>query len=244
MVPTVFAYHCLGTPEWVPVDARPAPDTHCWLCGSLTGGVGWRRRDILSAAFTNHPLAPCPTSQTICQACAYMTSGHTWKLYVEAHPERNLKAVRPLGWHSYSHLFSPRRTVIGLRRDEIGTMLLEPPEPPFVLSLTESGKKHHLVRAAVATSCAAFPVQVEETRIWVVREAYRTCHQAARALFDAGASRDMIETGRYHQAVVRAVGPARWRAWEAEVSVWRAREPDLLHLALFTCTRPTEPATT
>lgn len=246
MIPTRFAHACLGSPVWHPPSSSKRspfhPDARCWLCGGETGGVGWPRRDVLSSAFTNHPLAPVPASHTICQACVYVTSGETWRQYVAAHPERPLKAVQPLGWHSYSHLFTPTQIVAGLRRAEIGALLADPPEPPFLLSLTESGKKHHLFRAAVATSRTAFPVQIEETRIWVRHCDYLACAAAARALFDAGASREAIESGRYHPATMQQIGLSRWRLLEAGVRPWRQREPDLLHLAIFTFTRPKEDA--
>jgi len=171
-----------------------------------------------------------------------MISGETWRRYVAAHPERPLKAVHPLGWHSYSHLFSAGRVLCGLRRPEIGALLADPPEAPFLLSLSESGKKHHLFRGAVASSRVFFPVQIEETRIWVRREDYAWCAARARALFDAGASRESIETGRYHPATLQQIGVSRWRAMEDAVQPWRRREPNLLHLALFTFTRPKEDA--
>lgn len=246
MIPTRFAHHCLGDPPWPPPVPRREPrfglDSSCWLCGGGTDGIGWHRKDVLSATFTNHALARASWSQTVCQACVCMIKGAAWRAYVEAHPERGLIAVHPLGWHSFSHLFSPSSTVCGLRRSEIGAIMTAPPAPPFLLSLSESGKKHHIFRGAVATSRARFPVQMEETTIWVTHADYLACAAAARALFDLGASREAIETGRYHPVTLRALGTSRWRSLEDGVRPWRVREPALLHLALFTFTRPKEAA--
>jgi CRISPR type IV-associated protein Csf1 len=109
-------------------------------------GEGWRLKDFLTPTFTNHTLAAAPSSDTVCQPCVYLGSGESWRAYCGAHPEMGLKAVHPLSWRSYSHVFAPGVHACPARA-EWRRWLLEPPPPPFVFVLTETGKKHVIYRA-------------------------------------------------------------------------------------------------
>lgn len=70
----------------------------CWLCGGETQARGWSRDTLLPKTFTDHPQAAAPSSKSICQSCAALISGDTWRAYVAEHPgdERLARYHRPL----------------------------------------------------------------------------------------------------------------------------------------------------
>ena len=87
-----FAWRILGGEAYPPQPPHaPAPAGPCWLCGGDTDGDGWQRDLWLTPTFTNHNLAACITSPTICQSCVALASKDTWERYVLSHPEMGLK---------------------------------------------------------------------------------------------------------------------------------------------------------
>lgn len=239
-----FAWECLGSPEWLPPAPkrgaeRFGPDGDCWLCGGPTEGVGWPWRLAISPTFTNHTLAAAPWSQTVCQACVYMGSGEAWRAYCETRPDREWKAVPPLSWRSYSHVFWPGYHDCP-KRGSWRALLLEPPEPPFLLVVAESGQKHIVYRAVVGRSREVFPVQVEEERVLVDRDEFRACVEAFEALLAMGFTRDEVVSGRYSQGRLARADRVLWRAAEAEMDQWRRRRPDYMRLAHMVAHGPTK----
>ncbi len=166
-----------------------------------------------------------------------MSAGDSWRDYCRAHPEMGLKGDPPLAWRSYSHVFA-RGLHICPTRAGWRDWLLNPPEPPFVFAIAETGQKHILFRARVAHDRDVFPVQVEEDTVLVDRARFAACLAALEALYDLGFSKDSIVTGRYHPAQLAKVGPAHWRQAEETFAPWRRTAPDLVRLAAF-CGRRT-----
>lgn len=82
-------------------------------------------------------------------------------------------------------------------RKEVWRILLDPPEPPFVLYLTLSGQKHGLFRQEVATSRDAFRLQAEDLSGWFVRAKHEKWMRAAIALRRLAVRSASIESGRY-----------------------------------------------
>jgi hypothetical protein len=232
-----FAWHGLNCPPWPAPAKDRAHDARCWLCGGLTGGEGWSRRTIPST-FTNHNAAAVPTSQTICTACAYFGAGDTWRAFVAAHPERNLKAVHPLSWRSYHQLFSASRHECPITRVRLRAILLGDVKTPCVLTVSESGQKHLLFRAPIAHRATRLLVQWEEDRIWVPRGWFERVLATVESLYALGFSKDSIGSGRYHSGQLIKVGLAAWRPLEQAMQSHRRVVPDLVRVALYVAQRP------
>lgn len=240
MRPTTFFHRVHGAPRHDP----PAPkrglqfgtSAACWLCGGPTNGVGWTLTAALPDTFTNHPSAACPSSDAMCQACVFCQSKSAWEAYVDAHPDMGLKKGHAMSWRFYSHAAWGTHHECP-QRARWRELLLDPPHEPFLYVIAQSGQKHLIFRSAVASNRDHFPVQLEETTIWVDRARWAVCLAAVEDLYAMGFAKDGILTGRYHAATLRTVGLARWRAAEHALAPWRRRPRDL-DLALHVAQRP------
>lgn len=236
-LPTQFAWAVLGLGDYPPPAPRRGPqygpDATCWLCGGPTHGVGWPWLSAIPDTFTNHTLAACPTSTTICQPCVGLGSKATWERYATDHPELRLKTGHAMSWRCYSHLFTsapphhecPTRA----RWREI---LLSPPDPPFLAVVAESGQKHLIFRGVVAHSRDRFMVQFEEHRVWLDRGQFGECLVDFERLYNLGFSKASILSCRYHHGQMLKVGLGPWREAESDFAPWR-RLPYLAGLAGF-----------
>lgn len=244
-----FAWTCIGAPAHEPPEPRrgkPRYGTHplCWLCGGITEGRGWPRAVAIAPTFTNHNLAACPASDTVCEPCAYFAWGDGWRAYCAARPDLALKSVPPLSWRSYSHVFAPSEPG-GHRcptRRQWRALLLDPPDPPFLLVIAESGQKHVLFRGRVAGSRDVYPVQVEEDTPLVERARLADCIDLFEALLHLGFTRDEVATGRYAPHRTLAAGREVWQAAETRMAAMRARRPHDVRLAHFAAHGPKQTA--
>lgn len=199
-------------------EAEGVPDPQCWLCGGKTDGRGLPVKKAILPTFTDRDKARGSRSNSICQGCAFCLSH--------------------LNLRNYSILAGAD----GLRhptRAEIRELLLEPPEPPFVLCIAVSGQKWLHFRAQVAYSCDGYPVQVEETRVCVERPILRQWLEEIELLYTVF-SKEEIRTGRYGQNRIREFGLARFSAVEAEIAPHRGTR--LFDLAVFVAQKIETPA--
>lgn len=224
-----FSWRSLGSPAWPAPEKFLGVGSACWLCGGQTDGAGWRR-DFLPPTFTNHNLAAAPWSDTICCACAYLSSKASWEAYVAAHPEKGLKTGHAMSWRFYSHVFAEDYHDCPTRV-RWRTHLTEPPKPPFVFVFSESGQKHLIFRSAVAYDRDRYPLQFEDTRVWIERAGFAQLLEAFCALVTLGLSRDMVLTGRYTSQALRRLPLADWRRWEEVIAPWRLRQPTWMQVA-------------
>lgn len=199
-------------------DVEDVPDWQCWLCGGKTNGRGLPVKKAILPTFTDRDKARGSRSQSVCQGCAFCLSH--------------------LSLRNYSIL----ATVDGLRhpnRAEIRELLLEPPEPPFVLCIAVSGQKHLHFRSQVAYSRDGYPVQMEETRVCVERPILREWLEKIELLYTVF-SKDEIRTGRYSQNRIREFGMLRFQAVEAMIAPHRGTR--LFDLAVFVAQKIEPPA--
>lgn len=245
---TRFAWRCLGGEPWPPPVPKRGPqygpDRTCWLCGGPTDGVGWPWQAIIAPTFTNHTLAKAPSSQSVCQPCAYFAGSESWYNHAAshnaAHPERPpLKAVQPLSWRSYPQLFTAGG-VAHPTRAAWRAVLLAPPAPPFLALIPTSGQKHLIFRATVSYSVDDFVVLLEEESLWIHRATFAALLGTFEAMYALGFSKASILSGDYHPAQLLKVGTAVWRPLDVVLRQLRRQLPGLMRLAEQVAQRPQE----
>jgi CRISPR type IV-associated protein Csf1 len=216
---------------------RFAKSASCWLCGGDTGRQGWPREAILPPTFTQHNIARRGDSDAICQPCAAILSGESFKALVAARA-LPVKTWTQCGWHSYSHFVREDGYYAVPDRETSRAILLDPPGGRWLLALNPTGQQHTIIRASVATGRDSFPVQFGEERVWVRCERLARCLAAFEALSALGFSKDDTLGGRYHPESMRRAGLARWRPAEEAIRPWREREPSLMGLVYHVARSP------
>ncbi len=245
---TQFAWQCCNAGDYPP--PRIGQDSHCWLCGGETKGIGWRVKDALSSNFTDCNSAARLDSNTLCQACAATASSVGWTQYVQCYPDRKLwthfpekegKTVRACNWLYFSHVFAENYHETPTRarwRD----VLSNPPQPPFLLIMAVSGKKQILFRGRVSYSQDSYWLQYDTTTVLIKRQQFIDCLDAFEHLYNAGFSKDSIVTGKYHQGQLLKVGLSAWRDMESVIKPYRDTAIELLSVVHFCAIRTEKPA--
>lgn len=225
----------LGMPVFEAV--KPSNDDKCWLCGGETEGQGWRVKDVISSAFTDGNLAKEPTSSTICYSCTALMKKEAWELACEKHgyspyfPVKDDKKPCVANWMFSSHVFS-KDGWVRPERSAIAGFLLNPPKPPFVITLADVGKKHVIFKAQVSHSVDDFFVNIDEQTIKVNRQTFSNLLELVEGAY-CHFSKDSILTGDYNQHAVMTAGLKVWRGFEDKLRVFRETDKDLLKLACF-----------
>lgn len=242
MTPTQFAWSVVGGYPYPPPHPHPAPDDRCWLCGGPAGNDPWPRDVAFAPTFTTFSRAAIPHSDSVCQACVAMAKGETWNAYVAGREdELQVKSGNRQFWYRYDHLFTATGHECP-RRPRWRELLLDPPEPPFLAVITESGQKHIIWQAQVAHSRDVYPLQMEEDTLLIDRHLLADCLAAFEHLYHLGFSKESIVTGRYHHGQMLKVGITDWREAESQFAPWRVSHPELIRAAAYVAQREETPA--
>lgn len=141
----------------------------CYYCGASCDDQ-YRSSTYVKDTFTNRDIVKYPQSLTVCQGCVdSLGLGDDAMNMIDGsiRVRENSRGMQP---RLYSWILTPRRRLaatkahIALLRDAI----LEPPEPPFVIILADSGQKQLIFRAPIALDRLVFPVMLEDSVIEVI----------------------------------------------------------------------------
>jgi len=128
------------------------------------------------------------------------------------------------------------------KRSEIRKWLVNPPEPPFAISIAESGKKHILYLAQEACDSSFFPVQFELDTLYLDHAYFVSLLTAFEALLAMAFSKTEITTGIYRSDRIRAVKGLHLEHDRVLIRERCRGEPSrLLQLVSFVAQRPLEP---
>jgi len=175
----------------------------CYLCGAPNATK--RKSTVLKDSFTNHSMARCPSSDYLCERCAWVIPLRC--AYFNPHKGSYVKLFA----RSWSWLLSPKDAypqfgdpVDGLpevrelpTRQQIREWIINPPEPPFTIAIAESGQKHILPWAKAGLSQDYFPVQFELDTIFLDRTYFTTLISACEKLLNLGFSKQEIQSENY-----------------------------------------------
>lgn len=232
----------LGMADFEPPEPKGKKTKHgadekCWLCAGETNGKGWHVKDAISSAFTDTSLAHCPQSQTICDSCVALMKREAWEIACEKHghspyfPAKDDKKPALANWMFSSHVFSKEGWLRPDRKD-IAEILLDPPKPPFVITLADVGKKHVIFKSHVSYSQDDYFVNIDETTISVNRSDFAELLDIVENAY-RHFSKDSLLTGDYNQAAVLKAGLSVWREIEGKINPFRQSKQELLRLACF-----------
>lgn len=242
---TQFAWQCCNAGIYHPPNKQQSTDTHCWLCGGDTHGIGWHKKYAIPDTFCEMNYVKRHDSNAVCQACVATIATAGWHQYVAAYPERGLwayfpekegKTKRPFMWLYTSHVFStdyhesPSR---GRWRE----LLVNPPQPPFLMIMAIGGKKHIIFRGKISYSRDVFFVQADNESVCVIATEYAECLTDFELLYNLGFSKDSIVSGDYHTGQLAKVGLTAWRPLENRLKHWRQYKPEYLRLCHYCAQR-------
>lgn len=190
-------------------EAIDIKDELCWLCGQPTGGQGVPTKKAIKPTFTNSDMALAPESKSVCINCAFCLSQASLRFYSILATEDGM--AHP-------------------GRAEIRDLLVNPPMPPFVLTIAVSGQKHLTFRADVAHNREQFPVQFEEMQAIVQPGQLARILEPVEKLYTVF-SKEEITTGRYSQGRMRQMGLGEFQQLESKIADRRGSR--LFELAVF-----------
>lgn len=187
-------------------------DGYCYLCGEPTTH-GMKLKKVFSNVFTDWNIGKYRTSTHVCPACCF-----TILTSPERHALRTFSNVA-----NKDNLYLPNRV-------EMREFLLHPPEPPFVINLAVSQKKHIAFKGEVNYSRDIFTVMYEEMPVLIDRKEFTRLLELVEH-FLYGFTKTEITTGDYNQKRILDFGIEEWEAFEERVKKYRGSP--LLDVVMF-----------
>ena len=165
----------------------------CRCCGGSSVGVEFDR--WVKDSFND--LDKCHTGQIVCHACLFTFEEQSLLIQQLAGKEK------PQKFRNYSYFVLDGRLHVLSKgqKPQIRDILLQSPEVAIVAL---SGQKHIAFRARPGWW------QIEEVGVLPFPQALASLLEIVEALYNEGAGKEEIETGRYSQGAIQRVGIARW----------------------------------
>ncbi len=206
------------------IEAQDVADASCWLCGGETQGRGIPVKTAIKDTFTDVDRAKAPGSGSLCCGCAFCLSFSSLRFY--------------------SIVATPGKLIHPSRADLRG-ILLDPPEPPFMICMAVSGQKWVHIKSQIAYSRDNFPVQMEDVTIYVDPAELAEILEPMEELYSGGFSKvtskfgiGEIETGEYEPWKMQKFGIAKLEKLEEKLASWRGKR--IFNLALFVAQKTEE----
>ncbi|MFZ2635553.1 MAG: hypothetical protein WAX33_04355 [Rectinemataceae bacterium] len=140
----------------------------CYYCGAACDDTH-RSTDYVKDTFTNRDIVAFPGSSFVCHGCAEsLGAGPDSMQMIDGTTKvrENARGMQPrmYSWVLTSGVkLAATKAHISLLRQ----VVLDPPEPPFAIILTDSGQKQLIFRAPIALSQDHYPLLLEDERIEV-----------------------------------------------------------------------------
>ena len=204
------------TPSGKTVTYQPAEkgklSGRCWLCGCETE-TGHPKKKIIKPTFTDHDLAAIPWSDVVCEHCAWALSYRELRNY----------SILATG----DGLYHPTRA-------QIREAILNPPNPPFLLCVAESGQRWLHFKAYVNLTNKGFAVRMDNFNAIVSPKLFKRALDTVEELYQTFTKAE-IESGNYQSHRIREFGLDRWEQLESIVAP--TRKSSLFQLVLFVAQR-------
>lgn len=154
---------------------QPTAEGRCNLCGESLKDGGIPVKKLLGASYMDWAIHKAPEEKYLCTACAFCLG---------MNPEGRIALFR-------YPVVAAGEDLYLCNRAEMREFLLHPPDPPFVMILPTSQKKHLFAKAKISYSRDQFFCNLEERTIKVSGEIRRLV-KTIEALRGLGINKNMI----------------------------------------------------
>lgn len=202
----------------------------CAMCGR-DAQITFAARKALGTNYTDHYEMARRDSDRVCDTCVWACSGkppNTLRMWsVLARPDRPVPTSHPKAPCGSEHLYLTARNDM---RAIVNT-LADPPDGVWLVSIAESGQKHHVPYAAVNTGRGQWCVRMDGLDVTATPADFRRVFSQVVALRHAGFAADEIETLAPIRHKFTPDTLQLWRECAAVLRPWRAGA--LMHLCCF-----------
>lgn len=158
----------------------------CFYCGAPCDGSHTKAFHVQDS-FTNRDVVLFPGSEYVCSGCVEASGAGPDEMEMldgTLKVRENLRGMQP---RMYSWVVTSTRRWAATKAHiaQLRETILNPPQPPFVVVLADSGQKQLLFRAPVAHDRERFPVMFEDVVIDVDAAELSRALEAADALAEA-----------------------------------------------------------
>lgn len=223
----VMVWHLAGQPRRASLVLRDVPGV-CAMCGTHDTQT-MATKDVLGGNFTDQYLLARPDSARVCYACTWVCSGKppdTVRMWtVLARPDTTLPPSHPKAPVSSQHVHLTARNDM---RAVVQT-LADPPDGPWLISVAESGQKHHVPYSRINHSGGRWTVRMDALDVSATPAEFRDVYRHVLHLRAARFSAAEIET--VTPRMLTADTLPVWRTHGEPLTRWSGSA--LLHLAAF-----------
>ncbi len=166
---------------------EPGPNSgKCYYCGAVCSDQHTKAFHVQDT-FTNRDVVLYPGSPYICAGCVEASGAGPDKMEMLDGTIRVRENQRGMQPRMYSWVITANQRWAATKSHiaQLREVILNPPEPPFVIVLADSGQKQLLFRAPVAYDKNRFPVMLEELVVDVYVSELSRALDAADALAEA-----------------------------------------------------------
>jgi len=158
---------------------------HCWLCGGMLNDRGIHKSLVIKDTFTDHSWAHVRGADYVCAGCVWCLSYKTLRNYSILATHDGLKHPS---------------------RNEIAEILLNPPEPPWLLCIAVSGQKWLHFKGKINYGNDRYTVNFEETQVIVEPKTYDRIFEVTERLYNGGFTKDEIENFNFPAHKIQKYG--------------------------------------
>lgn len=226
----VMVWELAGRPSRASIRVEPVP-APCAMCGQHAGETA-ATKTAIGGNFTDQYLLARPDSPRICYACTWVCSGKppdTIRMWtVAAAPGRGFGPSHPKspGWGNSDLLLTARNDM-----REVVALLADPPDGPWLVSIAETGQKHHLPYARINHGQARWTIRMDAIDITATPAQFRHVLGNTVALRTAGFTAAEIEQLAPQVHKLTAGNLPIWRHHAQQLAPYKGSA--LLHLTNF-----------
>jgi len=136
-------------------------EKNCFYCGNKCNKL-FNKKEYVKKTFTNYDIVKYPISNYICDDCVWAFGSDSKIIMID-------KEIRSGNPRNYSWYITNNKKIAYTKKHikELRELLLNIPEIPFKIVLSDSGQKHLLFRADFNFEKDNYIIQLEEEKILI-----------------------------------------------------------------------------